>query len=71
MKKEGRKDSIMKIVCQQTMFFKYQVGFGNNHLLIKALLKQRLWLHLAQREKQNMQTGIMRLDFDDANIMWT
>jgi hypothetical protein len=51
MKKEGGKDSIMKIVCQQTMFFKYQVGFGNNHLLIKALLKQRLWLHLAQREK--------------------
>jgi hypothetical protein len=58
------------VLRQMTTFYKYQVGVGNNHQLIKSLMKQRLWWHHIQRDKQYSQ-GIIRLDFDEAHIMWT
>ena len=33
-------------------------------------MKQRLWWHHIQRDKQYTQ-GIIKLDFDEAHIMWT
>jgi len=38
--------------------YKYQVGMGNNHILIKALMKQRLWWHHIQRDKNLSQTAV-------------
>lgn len=32
-------------------YYKYQVGVGNNHLLIRGLMRQRLWWHHIQRDK--------------------
>lgn len=57
------------VLRQLTTFYKYQVGLGNNHLLIKSIMKMRLWWHQIQREKVN--TSVVRLDFDEAQIMWT
>jgi len=39
------------VLRQMTTFYKYQVGVGNNHQLIKSLMKQRLWWHHIQRDK--------------------
>ena len=38
--------------------YKYQVGMGNNHILIKALMKQRLWMHHIQRDKNHSSSGV-------------
>lgn len=32
-------------ISQKQTFYKYQVGYGNNHQLIKNLFKQRWWWH--------------------------
>ena len=56
-------------VFQPNNFFqsyKYQVGLGNNHILIKGLMKQRLWWHHIQRDKNLSQTAVLKLDFDEA-----
>ena len=52
-------------------YFKYQVGVGNNHLLIRGLMRQRLWWHHIQRDKNMAHTTVQKLDFDEAQIMWT
>lgn len=52
-------------------YYKYQVGVGNNHLLIRGLMRQRLWWHHIQRDKNMAHTTVQKLDFDEAQIMWT
>ena len=43
--------SIGQFVTSYNSYYKYQVGIGNNHQLIKSLMRQRLWWHHIQRDK--------------------
>ena len=45
--------SLGQIIAPNQFFqsYKYQVGLGNNHVLVKALMKQRLWWHHIHRDK--------------------
>lgn len=40
--------------------YKYYIGGGNNHMLVKQVFKQRTWWN--QSEKEN---------FDECNFVWT
>jgi hypothetical protein len=63
--------NIGSFVTSHNSYYKYQVGIGNNHQLIKSLMRQRLWWHHIQRDKNIPQQAVMKLDFDEAQIMWS
>lgn len=52
------------VSTQKCSIYKYQVGFGNNHFLIKSIMKNRRWWICATPKD-------FVSNFDDAQIIWT
>jgi hypothetical protein len=63
--------SVGQFVTPTNSYYKYQVGLGNNHQLIRSLLRQRICFHHINRDKNLPQCAVQKLDFDEAQIMWS
>jgi hypothetical protein len=55
---------VVQVPAQKNQAYKYQVGYGNNHLLIKSIMKNRRWWQQATARD-------VAPNFDDAHILWT